>query len=405
MNSANSASPLAGVSLAPRDPILGITEGYNADANPSKVNLGVGVYYDDAGKVPLLECVKRAEKKLVDSMPPRSYLPIDGIPAYDKRVQELVFGTESRAIAEKRVITAQALGGTGGLKLGADFLKRIAPGAKVWISDPSWENHRALFEFAGFEVGVYPYYDAATHGLDFNGMLRSLEALPAQSVVVLHACCHNPTGVDLSAAQWQAVLAVVQKRNLIPFLDFAYQGFAEGVLEDSQAVRLFAAAMSPVFVSNSFSKSFSLYGERVGALSIVAASEDEAVRALSQLKRTVRTNYSNPPTHGGQIVAAVLGDADLRTLWEQELSQMRERIKTMRVALVEKIAQRVPGRDYSFVTRQRGMFSYSGLTKQQVDRLREEFSIYAVDSGRICVAALNTRNIDYVADGIAKVIG
>jgi len=405
MNSANSASPLAGVSLAPRDPILGITEGYNADANPSKVNLGVGVYYDDAGKVPLLECVKRAEKKLVDSMPPRSYLPIDGIPAYDKRVQELVFGTESRAIAEKRVITVQALGGTGGLKLGADFLKRIAPGAKVWISDPSWENHRALFEFAGFEVGVYPYYDPATHGLDFNGMLRSLEALPAQSVVVLHACCHNPTGVDFSAAQWQAVLAVVQKRNLIPFLDFAYQGFAEGVLEDSQAVRLFAAAMSPVFVSNSFSKSFSLYGERVGALSIVAASEDEAVRALSQLKRTVRTNYSNPPTHGGQIVAAVLGDADLRTLWEQELAQMRERIKAMRVSLVEKIAQRVPGRDYSFVTRQRGMFSYSGLTKQQVDRLREEFSIYAVDSGRICVAALNTRNIDYVADGIAKVMG
>ena len=303
------------------------------------------------------------------------------------------------------MVTVQALGGTGGLKLGADFLKRIAPGAKVWISDPSWENHRALFEFAGFEVGVYPYYDAATHGLDFNGMLRALEALPAQSVVVLHACCHNPTGVDLSPAQWQAVLAVVQKRNLIPFLDFAYQGFAEGVLEDSHAVRLFAAAMSPVFVSNSFSKSFSLYGERVGALSIVAASEDEAVRALSQLKRTVRTNYSNPPTHGGQIVAAVLGDADLRILWEQELSQMRERIKVMRVALVEKIAQRVPGRDYSFVTRQRGMFSYSGLTKQQVDRLREEFSIYAVDSGRICVAALNTRNIDYVADGIAKVIG
>ncbi len=405
MNSATLASPLAGVSLAPRDPILGITEGYNADSNARKVNLGVGVYYDDAGKVPLLECVKRAEKKLVDSMPPRSYLPIDGIPAYDKRVQELVFGADSRAIAEKRVVTVQALGGTGGLKLGADFLKRIAPGAKVWISDPSWENHRALFEFAGFEVGVYPYYDAATHGLDFNGMLRALEALPAQSVVVLHACCHNPTGVDLSPAQWQAVLAVVQKRNLIPFLDFAYQGFAEGVLEDSHAVRLFAAAMSPVFVSNSFSKSFSLYGERVGALSIVAASEDEAVRALSQLKRTVRTNYSNPPTHGGQIVAAVLGDADLRILWEQELSQMRERIKVMRVALVEKIAQRVPGRDYSFVTRQRGMFSYSGLTKQQVDRLREEFSIYAVDSGRICVAALNTRNIDYVADGIAKVIG
>ncbi len=405
MNSANLASPLAGVSLAPRDPILGITEGYNADSNARKVNLGVGVYYDDAGKVPLLECVKRAEKKLVDSMPPRSYLPIDGIPAYDRRVQELVFGTDSRAIAEKRIVTVQALGGTGGLKLGADFLKRIAPGAKVWISDPSWENHRALFEFAGFEVGVYPYYDAATHGLDFNGMLRSLETLPAQSVVVLHACCHNPTGVDLSAAQWQAVLAVVQKRNLIPFLDFAYQGFAEGVLEDSQAVRLFAAAMSPVFVSNSFSKSFSLYGERVGALSIVAASEDEAVRALSQLKRTVRTNYSNPPTHGGQIVAAVLGDGNLRTLWEQELSQMRERIKAMRIALVEKIAQRVPGRDYSFVTRQRGMFSYSGLTKQQVDRLREEFSIYAVDSGRICVAALNTRNIDYVADGIAKVIG
>lgn len=405
MNPATSASPLAGVSLAPRDPILGITEGYNADSNPRKVNLGVGVYYDDAGKVPLLECVKRAEKKLVESMPPRGYLPIDGIPAYDKRVQELVFGPESRAIAERRVVTVQALGGTGGLKLGADFLKRIAPSAKVWISDPSWENHRALFEFAGFEVNTYPYYDAATHGLDFNGMLRALETLPAQSIVVLHACCHNPTGVDLSVAQWQSVLAVVQKRNLVPFLDFAYQGFADGALEDSHAVRLFAAAMSPVFVSNSFSKSFSLYGERVGALSIVAASEDEATRALSQLKRTVRTNYSNPPTHGGQIVAAVLGDADLRALWDQELAQMRDRIKAMRVSLVEKIAQRVPGRDYSFVTRQRGMFSYSGLTKAQVDRLREEFAIYAVDSGRICVAALNTRNIDYVADGIAKVIG
>ena len=404
MNDTVSKSPLAGVTLAPRDPILGITEGFNADSNPKKVNLGVGVYYSDEGKVPLLACVQRAERQIVDSAPPRSYLPIDGIAAYDRRVQELVFGMESSALKEKRIVTVQALGGTGGLKLGADFLKRISPQAKVWISEPSWENHRALFEFAGFQVETYPYYDPRTHGLDFDAMLRGLAQVPAQDIVVLHACCHNPTGVDLSATQWQAVLDVVRERNLIPFLDFAYQGFADGVAEDSYAVRLFSGALSPLFVSNSFSKSFSLYGERVGALSIVAGSEDEAVRVLSQLKRTVRTNYSNPPTHGGQIVAAVLGDDELRKLWEQELGQMRDRIKMMRNSLVAKLKQRTPSKDFSFVTTQRGMFSYSGLTKAQVDRLRQEFSIYAVDSGRICVAALNTRNIDYVADGIAKVI-
>ncbi len=404
MNAKATTSPLAGVTLAPRDPILGITEGYNADANPKKVNLGVGVYYSEEGRVPLLACVRRAERQIVEGAPPRSYLPIDGLAAYDRRVQELVFGAQSTPLAEKHIVTVQALGGTGGLKLGADFLKRILPQAKVWISEPSWENHRALFEFAGFQVETYPYYDPRTHGLDCDAMLHGLSQLPAQSIVVLHACCHNPTGVDLSAVQWQAVLDVVRNRNLVPFLDFAYQGFAEGVAEDSYAVRLFAAALSPLFVSNSFSKSFSLYGERVGALSIVAGSEDEAVRVLSQLKRTVRTNYSNPPTHGGQIVAAVLGSAELRELWEQELGQMRERIKTMRAALVAKLKQRAPASDFSFVATQRGMFSYSGLTKAQVERLRQDFSIYAVDSGRICVAALNGRNIDYVADGIAKVI-
>jgi aromatic-amino-acid transaminase len=399
-----SESVLAGVEMAPRDPILGVTEAFNADSNPKKVNLGVGVYYDDNGKIPLLECVKRAERQLLEAAPPRGYLPIDGLPEYDRAVQHLVFGADHPVVREKRVVTVQALGGTGGLKVGADFLRRIDPGAQVWISDPSWENHRALFENAGFAVQTYPYYDAPTHGVRFDAMLGALERLPAGTVVVLHACCHNPTGVDLSADQWGRVIEVARARALVPFLDIAYQGFADGLTPDAEPVRRFAQAGIPLFVSNSFSKSFSLYGERVGALSVVAASSDEAARVLSQLKRLVRTNYSNPPTHGGKVVAAVLNDAALRTLWEEELAQMRDRIRTMRRRLVEGIHARVPGADFRFVERQRGMFSYSGLSKQAVQRLREEFSVYAIDSGRICVAALNSRNIDYVSDAIAKVI-
>ena len=404
MNAPHAPSPLAAVPMAPRDPILGITEVFVADKNPRKVNLGVGVYYDDGGKVPLLECVQRAEQQRVQSGAPKAYLPIDGLQAYDQAVQALVFGADAPVIREKRVVTVQALGGTGGLKIGADFLKQISPDAQVWVSEPSWENHQALFEAAGFRVRAYPYYDAATRGLKFEAMRAALEALPAGSIVVLHSCCHNPTGVDLSEAQWRTVLGIVQARGLVPFLDLAYQGFGDGIDADAYAPRLFAAAMSPIFLSSSFSKSLSLYGERVGAFSLVAGSADEAARALSQVKRIVRTNYSNPPTHGGDIVARVLTTPELRALWEQELGGMRERIKAMRKALAEGVQKR-SGKDFSFVLQQRGLFSYTGLSKAQVERLRAEYSIYAIETGRICVAALSSRNIDYVAEAIAKVLG
>jgi aromatic-amino-acid transaminase len=397
-----SKSILAAIQMAPRDPILGVTEAFVADQNPNKVNLGVGVYYDDNGKVPLLECVRRAERQRVEAAPPHSYLPIDGLQSYDRAVMELVFGAELAKTG--RIITVQALGGTGGLKIGADFLRHVDPAAQVWISEPSWENHRALFENAGFTVNSYPYYRPGTRGVDFEGMLGTLERLPAGSIVVLHACCHNPTGVDLSREQWQQVLDAVKRRELVPFIDLAYQGFGDGIDADGYAARLFAASYSPVFVSSSFSKSFSLYGERVGAFSLLAGSADEAARALSQIKRLVRTNYSNPPTHGGQIVATVLATPELRATWEKELSGMRDRIKSMRKALVEKIRDRAPQADFSFIVAQRGMFSYTGLTKAQVERLRKDYSVYAIDTGRICVAALNTKNIDYVADAIAKVI-
>jgi aromatic-amino-acid transaminase len=389
--------------MAPRDPILGITEAFNADTNPAKINLGVGVYYDENGKVPLLQCVQKAEAKLIEHLSPRTYLPIEGLAAYDKAVQELVFGANSAVIQEKRAVTVQAIGGTGALKIGADFLKRFSPDSQVFISDPSWENHRALFESAGFTVNNYTYYDEATHGVNFEGMLASLRKMAPGSIVVLHACCHNPTGADLTQEQWGQVIEAVQQGGLIPFLDMAYQGFGAGIAEDGAVVARFVEAGGPLLVSNSFSKSFSLYGERVGALSVVASSAEEAARLLSQLKRVVRTNYSNPPLHGGKVVATVLSTPELRQLWEDELAGMRVRIKQTREALVQKLAEKAPGRDFSFVRKQVGMFSYSGLTKEQVGKLREE-SIYAVDTGRICVAALNSKNIDLVVDAIAKVL-
>ncbi len=404
MNAPISAPLFAAIEMAPRDPILGITEAFNADQHPEKTNLGVGVYYDDNGKVPLLGCVQKAESLLMAKLSPRTYLPIEGLAAYDKAVQELVFGADSDVVTGKRAITAQAIGGTGALKLGADFLKRFAPNAQVWISDPSWENHRALFESAGFVVNNYPYYDAATRGVNFAGMLDTLKTMPAGSIVLLHACCHNPTGADLSDAQWTQVIEVMTQRGLVPFLDMAYQGFGDGIAEDGKVVRQFTAAGGPLFVSNSFSKSFSLYGERVGALSIVASSTEEASRLMSQLKRVIRTNYSNPPMHGGQVVATALATPELRQLWEEELAGMRVRIKAMRQSLVEKLKAKAPGHDFDFVVQQRGMFSYSGLTKAQVERLKNEYSIYAVDTGRICVAALNSRNIDRVVDAIAQVL-
>ena len=404
MNAPLLTSVLSAIEMAPRDPILGLTEAFNADPNPQKINLGVGVYYDENGKVPLLNCVRKAEALLMEKAAPRTYLPIEGLPAYDKAVQELVFGADSAVIQEKRAITAQAIGGTGALKLGADFLKRFSPDSQVFISDPSWENHRALFEAAGFTVNNYPYYDAATRGVNFPGMIAALRSMKAGSIVVLHACCHNPTGADLSHAQWSEVIEAVADGGLIPFLDMAYQGFGDGIEADGEVVRRFTAAGGPLFVSNSFSKSFSLYGERVGALSIVAVSADEAARALSQLKRVVRTNYSNPPMHGGQIVATALATPELRQMWEDELAAMRVRIREMRQLMVQKLKAKAPASDFDFVTAQRGMFSYSGLTKQQVDRLRNEFSIYAVDTGRICVAPLNHANIDRVVEAIAAVL-
>ncbi len=394
----------SGVEMAPRDPILGLTEAFNSDSRPGKVNLGVGIYYDDSGRIPLLEAVRRAERARVDAAPARGYLPIEGYGAYNQAVQKLLFGADSPLLADGRVATFEALGGTGALRVGADFLRRLYPQAGVWISDPSWENHRALFEAAGFEVKTYPYYDPASHGLRFDAMLAALRSLPAHSIVVLHACCHNPTGVDLDAAQWEAVVAAVRDRQLVAFLDMAYQGFAEGIDADAMAVRRFSDAGLPFFVSSSFSKSFSLYGERVGALSIVTANRDESARVTSQVKRVIRTNYSNPPTHGAAIVASVLSTPELRKLWESELAGMRDRIRAMRSGLVQRLRENGVEQDFSFVERQRGMFSYSGLNPVQVARLRDDFGIYAVGTGRICLAALNSGNIDAVAKAMAEVI-
>ncbi len=398
------ASLFATVEMAPRDPILGLNEQFNADPNPAKVNLGVGVYTDDQGKLPLLKCVAAAEKQLLESPKARGYLPIDGIVAYDKAVQGLVFGAEHPAVKAGRISTAQAIGGTGGLKLGADFLKRLNPDAQVLISDPSWENHRALFESAGFKVGTYPYYDAQARGVNVDGMLAALNAAAPGTIVVLHACCHNPTGYDLPEAKWDEIIAIAKERGLVPFLDMAYQGFGQGIAEDGKVVIKFLDAGLSFFVSTSFSKSFSLYGERVGALSIVSESAEEASRVLSQLKRVIRTNYSNPPTHGAQVVATVLTTPALRQLWEEELTAMRERIKQMRTALVEELKAAGVSEDLGYITRQQGMFSYSGLNAAQMQRLRSEFGIYGVDSGRICVAALNNGNIKAVAAAIKAVL-
>ena len=398
------ASVFAAVEMAPRDPILGLTEAFNADTRATKVNLGVGVYLDDSGKIPLLGAVRTAEKARLEALPPRGYQPIDGPVAYNQAVQRLLFGEDSALLKEGRVLTIEALGGTGALKVGADYLRRLLPDATVFISDPSWENHRALFEYAGFAVQTYPYYDSLTRGVNFDAMIAGLSALPAGSIVVLHACCHNPTGADLDAAQWGAVIEVIGARGLVAFVDMAYQGFADGISEDALALDLFVASGLQFLVASSFSKSFSLYGERVGALSVVTANRDEAARVMSQIKRIVRTNYSSPPTHGGSVVAAVLASPELRRVWEGELAEMRARILAIRASLVDKLEGRGGAQDFAFIARQRGMFSYTGLSVEQVDRLREQYGIYAVSTGRICVAALNTRNIDYVAEAIAGVL-
>jgi len=392
------------VEMAPRDPILGLNEQFNADTNPLKVNLGVGVYFDDNGKLPLLACVQTVEKQMTDAPKPRGYLPIDGVAAYDSAVKGLVFGAESEPVISGRAVTVQGIGGTGGLKVGADFLKKLNPSAKVMISDPSWENHRALFQNAGFEVESYTYYDAAARGVNFDGMLASLNAAAPGTIVVLHACCHNPTGYDITAAQWDQVVEVVKARKLTPFLDMAYQGFGYGIVEDGAVIGKFVAAGLSFFVSTSFSKSFSLYGERVGALTVLCESKEEASRVLSQLKVCIRTNYSTPQIHGATVVATVLNTPALRAQWEQELGEMRVRIKAMRQKLVDGLKAAGVQQDMSFITQQIGMFSYSGLSKDQMVRLREEFGVYGTDTGRMCVAALNSKNIDYVCASIAKVV-
>jgi aromatic-amino-acid transaminase len=397
-------SPFSEVTLAPADPILGLTDAFQADQNPRKVNLGVGVYQDGRGKVPVLSVVRDAERRWFDKEDSKAYLPIDGLVAYRQEVQALLFGRDSSLVRDDRVVTAQALGGTGALKLGADFLRRFLPRSELHISQPSWENHRALFEAAGFAVKEYPYYSPKTHGLDFTAMRDALNRLPAQSIVLLHACCHNPTGVDPTPAQWQEIVEIVKERSLVPFIDFAYQGFGAGITEDAVAVRAFAEAGIPFVVSSSFSKSFSLYRERVGAICFVTKDADEAKRVTSQLKRVIRTNYSNPSSHGGQVVAMVLADPELRARWEGEVGEMRQRIQRMRTLFVQRLADRGIKRDFSFIANQKGMFSYSGLELETVRRLRSEFGIYIVDSGRICVAAMNENNIEVITDAIAQVL-
>jgi len=392
------------VQLAPKDPIFGLTEAYTADQRAGKVNLGVGVYYTDEGKVPLLRAVLEAEKEVVAKQSPRAYVPIEGPNPYNSAVQNLLFGADSPLIKEGRVVTAECLGGTGALRVGGDFVKRLDTNAPAAISAPSWENHRGIFESAGYQVLEYTYFDPKTRGVDFEGMVKSLESFPAKTLVILHACCHNPTGADLTPDQWKKIISICQTRQLIPFLDIAYQGFATGIEEDGAAVQLFADSGMSFFVSSSFSKSFSLYGERVGALSIVTQSKEESARVLSQLKRVIRTDYSNPPTHGAEIVAMVLNSPKLRQMWEDELAEMRERIKAMRHGLNKKLAAAGAQQDFSFIETQRGMFSYSGLTAGQVANLQEQDGIYALSTGRICVAALNTKNLDRVAQAIARVL-
>lgn len=393
----------ADVELVPGDPILGLSEAYNADPRATKVNLGVGIYYDETGRIPVLDAVREVEQRLAAEAKPRGYLPIDGMPDYTKTTRELLFGADAPLLAQGRVATTQTIGGSGALRTGADLLRQVLPHATIAISNPSWENHRAVFGAVGFDVVDYTYFDATTHGVDFAGMLADLRRLKAGTVVLLHACCHNPTGADLTDAQWREVIGVLAERSLFPFIDMAYQGFDRGIDADAAAVRLLAESdIAEFVVASSYSKSFSLYGERVGALTVVSATAEASRAVQSQIKRIVRANYSSPSTHGAALVAGVLGSAELRARWEAELGQMRERIHALRAGLVEKLAAN-GAPEFAFISEQAGMFSYSGLSRAQVDRLRDEFGIYAVGTGRICVAALSLKNLDYVAEAVATV--
>lgn len=392
------------VVAAPADSILGLTDAFRADTNPHKVNLGVGVYKDEAGRTPILQCVKAAEKLLLEGESSKTYLPISGDPRFAALVQELLFGEGSEVIASGRAATAHAPGGTGALRVGGDLLKKFRPEARVWVSRPTWANHKGVFTTAGFPLGEYAYYDPASRGLDFAGMVADLEKVPAGDIVLLHACCHNPSGVDLNPQQWRQVAKIAAEKGWMAFLDFAYQGFGEGVAEDRAGIVAFAEAGLDFFVASSFSKNFGLYNERTGAITVVSPSAAETVVAMSHLKSTIRVIYSNPPAHGGLVVTTVLGDSGLRAQWLEELAAMRERIKAMRTLLVEGLAKRgVPG-DFSFITSQRGMFSFSGLSDEVVQWLRREKSIYVVAGGRINLAGLTRGNIDYVCEAIAQAL-
>lgn len=392
------------VEMAPDDPILGLNEAFKTDPRKEKVNLSIGVYCTEEGKVPLLKVVEQTEKKLAEAGAPHTYLPISGIPAFTSGVQKLIFGPDSEVVKTKRAATVQSLGGTGALKVGADFLATVLKNPEAVVSAPTWQNHVAIFESAGFKVGSYPYYDKKTGEIDFPAMLESLKGLKKDTVVILHACCHNPTGVDLTQEQWAQVVDVCRDKGLIPFLDIAYQGFGAGLNEDAGSIRQFADSGIPFFVANSFSKSFSLYGERIGALTVVCESEEEAKRVNSKLKSVIRANYSNPPAHGAKIVSAVLNDPELLQQWHEDLKGMRERIKEMRHLLAEALKKEGAKVDFSFIEDQNGMFSFSRLTPEQVQRLKDEFGVYAVKSGRICVASLNKANVDYTAKAIKEVL-
>jgi aromatic-amino-acid transaminase len=386
------------------DPILSLNEAYGHDPRPHKNNLSIGIYFDDAGHIPVLECVREAEAQLLREAAAKPYLPIEGAPACRREVQRLLFGPDHEVIRSNRVATLQTVGSSGGLKVGADFLRRWFPASEVWVSDPTWDNHRAMFEGAGLKVHTYPYYDAATGGLKFDAMLATLRTLPARSIVLLHACCHNPTGVDLTRRQWEELIPVLAERELLPYLDLAYQGYGDGIAEDAFAVRALAASGLSFFIANSFSKSMSLYGERAGALSVVCPSAAEAELTLGQLKATVRRNYSSPPIHAGLVVAKVLTEPALRAAWEADVAAMRERILAMRKHLHGVLTAKLPGRNFDYFLTQRGMFSYTGLTAAQVDRLREDHAVYLVRSGRMCVAGLNTKNVEATAVAMAAVL-
>jgi aromatic-amino-acid transaminase len=386
------------------DPILSLNEAFQKDPRADKVNLSIGIYFDDAGRIPVLDCVRQAEARMLAQSAPKSYLPIEGSAAMRQAVQTLLFGADHEVLASQRVATLQTVGSSGGLKVAADFMRRWCPGAAVWVSDPTWDNHRAMFEGAGLQVHTYPYYDAATGGLKFEPLLQAMSQLPVGSLVLLHACCHNPTGVDLTQQQWQALLPVLQARQLMPFLDLAYQGYGDGIEQDAWAVRLLAASGLRMWVANSFSKSMSVYGERAGALSLVCANAAEADLVLGQLKATVRRNYSSPAIHAAGIVSLVLTDDALRAAWQADVATMRDRIVAMRRSLHGILSAKQPARDFGYFLSQRGMFSYTGLSAGQVDRLREEFGVYLVRSGRMCVAGLNTNNVERTATAIAAVL-